>query len=147
MLTGEAYFDTAGYRLRFVRKRLRLTRQELAKIIGVHPVAIAEWEINRFKIMRRVARRIQDLLVISADWLLFGNKDLAPPCFWAKAQPAYVKNPEKAVIANEFHLPKKCKNCALGVKYREKLESPGSRGNGSTAGRRANKNMRKPVLE
>ncbi|MFK7900274.1 MAG: helix-turn-helix domain-containing protein [Cyclobacteriaceae bacterium] len=64
-----------GERLSLVRKRKKISQDELAKMIGVHAPVIGRYERGEVKPSIEVATKIADSLAVSLDYLV-GHSDL-----------------------------------------------------------------------
>ena len=71
-----------------VRKACGLTQPQLAKLLEVAPISIARIELGTLGLSEELAKKIQDQLDVSAEWLL-GNNSSIPPLsprsgYWTK---------------------------------------------------------------
>lgn len=63
-----------GERVRFERERLRLTRPELAKMIGVSLSALQGWETNEREPQASMIIKIAETLDVTPNYLLTGEQ-------------------------------------------------------------------------
>ena len=64
--------ETAGMRLRDLRKASGLTQRELALLLGVTETALRSWEAGRYEPSRRHQRAIAKRFGVEVDELTFG---------------------------------------------------------------------------
>lgn len=63
----------AGHRLRTVRERAGLSREELAARVGVHAGSIARWETGGAAPHAYTLERIAELCGVTAEWIRTGR--------------------------------------------------------------------------
>ena len=83
-----------GERLTMVRKKKRISQDELAKAIGVHAPVIGRYERDEVKPSVEVAAKIAQSLGVSLDYLT-GNSDLELDADVIKKIQEIQKLPEK----------------------------------------------------
>jgi transcriptional regulator with XRE-family HTH domain len=68
-----------GHRIRTVRERAGLEREELASRVGVHSGSIARWETGGSIPHAYTMERIAEACAASADWIRTGGEPAAEP--------------------------------------------------------------------
>ena len=69
---------TIGERIKFLRKQLGMTQDELAEITGIHPVSIRKYETNKMKPQIEQIEKIADALGINLG-VFNGRDDMMSP--------------------------------------------------------------------
>jgi len=101
-----------GERLTIVRKKKKISQDELAKAIGVHAPVIGRYERDEVKPSIEVAAKIAQSLGVSLDYLT-GNSDLELDADVIKKKSGYPKaarkRPRSSFLCRGQH-PAKCKS-------------------------------------
>lgn len=66
--------DSFGTRMRALRERRGLTRDELARLVGATGNAVYHWEIGRTHPHHDMYERVADALQASIDYLMRGER-------------------------------------------------------------------------
>jgi transcriptional regulator with XRE-family HTH domain len=90
-----------GERLALVRKRKKISQDELAKAIGAHAPVIGRYERSEVKPSIEVATRLAQFLMVSLDYLV-GNTDheLDPVLRQKILDIQQLKEEDRAAISN-----------------------------------------------
>ncbi|GAA3704127.1 S24 family peptidase [Oceanisphaera sediminis] len=67
--------ETAGERVKKLRKEAGLTQAELAKRIGVKAPAVTQWETGKTSLSGENLLKVAKVLNVSPDYILHGGKD------------------------------------------------------------------------
>ena len=98
--------DTLGSRLRFARKRLGLTQDELAEAAAVKQSVVSKLErgdMLKTTAIARLALAVQ----VSPEWLELGNGEAPPPLEVSEPRPQYGGLPEGLAAQPMSHLARK----------------------------------------
>lgn len=66
--------DTMGHRIRWKRRRLRLSQSDVAEKVGVSMAAVSLWETGRTNISSDKLLALAEVLSCDVEWLLNGSQ-------------------------------------------------------------------------
>ncbi|MCM8804824.1 MAG: helix-turn-helix domain-containing protein [Candidatus Omnitrophica bacterium] len=86
-----------GFQIMLARKQMGLTQEELAKLLGVHQVTVAHWEIGKFEPNQDTIKKLSQIL----------NKPISYFFSEGNYSQIYLKKPEVSFVKDEniIHLP------------------------------------------
>jgi transcriptional regulator with XRE-family HTH domain len=71
--------DAVGKRIRDCRESKKISQSELAKLVGLSPAAIWNWESKGRVPRRKTLARVADALKVSEEYLSEGSESVEPP--------------------------------------------------------------------
>lgn len=70
--------ESTGQRIKMLRKRLKLTQDQLAEAVGANRVTIANYEAEKYKPSSEALLKIAETLNVTTDYLLGAEQNELP---------------------------------------------------------------------